>query len=142
MGSQILIQVCWWEIIALIMLVSMFINVGHNIMLRWGGPTLLILSLTITSISSKRLESNLGVSLVRTVVECLNFIDDVWFKRIETIKYLKLCLDVSSLAVKHLLHIFHKVSALSPSVANQATFCANLVNSFIAALDPGSVAIV
>lgn len=107
-----------------------------------GGPALLILSLMITSISSKRPESNLGVSSVRMVVESPNFIDNVWFKRIETIEYLKLCLDASSLAVKHLLHIFHKVSALSPSVANQATFCANLVNSFISALDLGSVAIV
>ena len=59
----------------------------------WGGLALLILPVTITRVSVKRPKTNLGISLVGAVIECSNFVDEVRFKWIEAIDFLKLSLD-------------------------------------------------
>ena len=79
---------------------------------------------------------------MRSVIEGSDFVYKVWFHWIETILNMELVLESLPLSMKELFYIYHEVGALCSSVAHQATFGADFVDSLISRLYPNTVSII
>ena len=84
--------------------------------LWWWWAALLVLALPVACVPGKRAKPYLCAPSLWSIVEGSEFIDKMWFHRVETILDMEFVLDPLPLSMQELFNISHEVGTLGSSV--------------------------
>ncbi len=110
--------------------------------LWWWWTALLVLALPIACVPRKWAKPYLGTPSLWFVIEGSEFIDKMWFHRVETILDMELVLDPLPLSLQELFNISHEVGTLRSSVAQKTAFGTYFMDALITTLYPNTIAII